>query len=101
MTKKFKHLLSYIPPEFESGNDYIEKMEIKRSIWGNNTTIFTTVQLAGKDVVNFLNGWWKWHCANGTFKRCIKNALYLHNAKRDILTQLLDFKYTFDPVIGF
>ena len=56
-------------------------------MWAEEVTIFPT----GKDVVTFINFQWEAPHGNGTFKKCIKNALYLYNTK---------IRH-FNPVIGF
>ena len=67
MEKIAKCLQSYIPPEYDSVKDNIEKMKFQKSSWVNEITIFATTQLSGKDVVTFLHVQWKQLCASWTF----------------------------------
>ena len=79
--KNYVHLQSYILPEYNNGVTYTDKMKLADNTLGTEVMTFATVQMTSNDIVIYINGWCKQHCANGTFKKHTKNALYLCNSE--------------------
>ena len=76
---KYGFLKTYIPPEFTSGHEYIQKRNVhKFDTWGSEVEIFTFAQLLGYDVYVYTQQD-EWTLFNSEIDATSEKAFYLSN----------------------